>query len=127
MSENNQSQQQNNQNKIVEIKKSEMFSGPVPHPAIIEQYEKIYPGAAKKIFDEWESQTKHRHHIEKSVVWTDNIKSILGVNFGFLAVIGAIGGGVYTALKGQPLFGGGLSLAGLAMIVAAFISSRKSK
>ena len=120
---NNQSEPQNK--KVIRVEKTEMFAGPVPHPEIVEKYEKIYPGAAKKIFDEWENQVKHRHHIEKSIVWTDNIKSILGVIFGFVAVGGAIGCGAYTALKGHPLFGGGLSLAGLAMLAVAFLTSRK--
>lgn len=112
---------------VLQIQKAEMFSGPVPPPEIIEKYERIYPGAAKIIFEEWDGQVKHRHHIEKGIVWTDNIKSILGVIFGFLAVMAAISGGVYTAISGLQLFGGGLSLAGLAMIATAFITSRKRK
>ena len=84
------------------------------------------PALRKIIFEEWDGQVKHRHHIEKGIVWTDNIKSILGVIFGFLAVY-AISGGVYTAISGLQLFGGGLSLAGLAMIATAFITSRKRK
>ena len=112
---------------MVGFQKSEMFAGPVPHPEIVEKYEKIYPGATKIIFEEWDRQVKHRHHIEKSVVLTDNVKSILGVIFGFIVVIVAIGGGVYTAINGLPLFGGGLSLVGLAMLVVAFITGRKRK
>ncbi|MDO8743135.1 MAG: DUF2335 domain-containing protein [Candidatus Azambacteria bacterium] len=130
MSENQNNLNPHNDDKkgqIIKIEKSEMFAGPVPRPDDIEKYEAIYPGAAKIIFDEWDSQVKHRHHIEKSVIKTDNIKSILGVVFGFLAVIVAIGGGVYTALNGLQLFGGGLSFVGLAMLATAFVTSRKGK
>ena len=110
---------------MVTFEKSQMFSGPVPHPEIVERYEKIYPGAAKIIFDEWDGQVKHRQSIEKSVVRTDNLKSILGVVLGFIAVLVAIGGGVYVALRGYTLFGSGLSLVGLAMLATAFITSRR--
>lgn len=48
MGENSQPQQQNNQNKVVEFERKEIFSGPIPHPAIIERYEKIYPGPQKR-------------------------------------------------------------------------------
>lgn len=113
-----------NNNQIV-IQKGEMFSGPVPPPEIIERYEKIYPGAAKIIFEEWDGQVKHRQGIEKSVIKTDNIKSLLGVIFGFIVVVAVIIAGVYTALRGFSIFGGGLSLIGLAMLVTAFITSRK--
>ena len=64
---------------MVSFRKEETFAGPIPHPEIIEKYEKIYPGAAKIIFEEWDRQVKHRHEIEKSVIKTDNAKSILAV------------------------------------------------
>jgi len=115
------------QRAVLSVQKTEMFAGPVPRPDIVEKYEKIYPGAAKIIFEEWDRQVKHRQYIEKNVIRTDNVKSILGVVLGFFVVIVALGGGVYTALKGLPLFGSGLSLVGLAMLAAAFITSRKRK
>ena len=62
---NQQLHDSNNPNNIVGFSRTELFSGPVPTPEIIERYEKIYPGAAKLIFDKWDSQVKHRHHIEK--------------------------------------------------------------
>jgi len=111
----------------VVLQQAEMFSGPIPHPEIIERYEKILPGAAKTIFSEWESQTRHRQKLEQSVVATDNFKSILGLIFGFVIVLVAIGGGIYIALRGKELFGSGLSLTGLAILAAAFITSRKQK
>ena len=125
----NMSQNQNNkpQHNNVVMQKAEMFSGPVPHPEIIEKYEKIYPGAAKIIFDQWEGQTKHRQNLERAVIETDNRKSMLGVVFGFIIVLIAIVAGVYTAIKGHPLFGSGLSVAGLALLVSAFITSKKKE
>ncbi|MFA4975313.1 MAG: DUF2335 domain-containing protein [Candidatus Paceibacterota bacterium] len=120
-----QSQGNLNNNHQIVIQKGEMFSGPVPPPEIMERYEKIYPGSAKIIFEEWDGQVKHRQSIEKSVIKTDNTKSLLGVIFGFIIVMAVIIAGVYTALRGFPIFGGGLSLAGLAMLATAFITSRK--
>ena len=125
MSKHPQQAPTNNNGQIVRLQKSETFSGPVPPPEVIEKYERILPGAAERIFTNWEKQTEHRHNLESRVVKTDNLKSILGVVFGFIAVMGAIWGGVYTALHGYTLFGGGLSLAGLAMLVTAFVTSRK--
>ena len=129
MNENLSKQPQDNDGAKQQIilHKEEMFAGPVPHPEIIDNYERIYPGAAKIIFENWDSQVKHRHGLEKSVVQTDNLRSILGVTFGFVVALGAIGGGVYTALNDHPIFASGLSLAGLAMIVTAFITSRERK
>lgn len=63
--------------------------------------------------------------MERSVVKTDNCKSILGVILGFVVVVIAIIGGIMTAINGNPLFGGGLSLVGLAMLATAFITNKK--
>ncbi len=122
---NRQFQQPNNHNHNVLIaQKAEMFSGPVPHPEIIERYEKIYPGAAKQIFEEYDRQVLHRHSIEKSVIKTDNIKSLLGVIFGFIVAMSTlIAGVVVWILKGVSLFAGGLSFSGIALIVIAFMGT----
>ncbi len=48
----------NDSNKIIGFAKTEIFSGPVPTPEVIERYEKIYPGAAKIISDKWDSHYK---------------------------------------------------------------------
>ncbi len=122
----NKLQQQNNH--VVEYEKQEMFSGPVPHPEIIERYEKIYPGAAKQIFEEYDRQVLHRHKLEASVVKTDNIKSILGVVFGFTLAMSALIGGIVVALiQGISLFSSGLSFSGLALLVLAFTTIRKKQ
>ncbi len=110
---------------VVGFQKSEAFSGPVPHPEIIEKYEQIYPGAAKMIFEKWDAQVKHRHGIENSLVRTDNAKSLLGLIFGFIVAMSSIGAGVYCAIHGMLLYAGGLSLSAIALIVAAFVTSKK--
>ena len=108
------------------MQKSERCSFDGSSPEVIEKYEKVYPGAAKIIFTEWDRQILHRQHLEKSVVWTDNLKSILGVVFGFITELAAVGGGIYTAIKGLIGFGLILVIAGLVMLAAALITARKN-
>ncbi len=52
-------------------RKEEHFSGPVPHPEIIREYESIYPGAAKQIFENWNKQVEHRQELEGLVIRSD--------------------------------------------------------
>ncbi|KVQ12026.1 hypothetical protein WJ99_13865 [Burkholderia ubonensis] len=47
------------------IVKSEMFSGPIAHPKHIEHYEKVYPGAAKIIFDQFQANAEHARRMEE--------------------------------------------------------------
>ncbi|WP_260338754.1 DUF2335 domain-containing protein [Levilactobacillus parabrevis] len=42
----------------------EMYSGPIPHPAILEGYEKLYPGAAKEIIENGVQESRHRRKLE---------------------------------------------------------------
>jgi uncharacterized membrane protein len=103
---------------------AQRFSGPLPHPDILEQYDKVVPGAAERILSKFEAQTEHRIKIEGQVVFTSNLKEILGLTAAFVITLVALVGGIYTALQGKPLLGGSLSFAGLAMIVGAFIAGR---
>lgn len=99
----------------------ERFQGPLPHPAILEKYNQIVPGAAERIIKMAEEQSRHRRAIETKVIGADSWKSVLGIIFAFIiALLGLLIGG-YTALKGQPFFGGTVTLATIASVVGTFI------
>lgn len=42
----------------------EMYRGPIPHPDILEGYQKLYPNAAKEIIDNGVDESKHRRKLE---------------------------------------------------------------
>ena len=63
----------------------------------------------------------HRQDLEASVVHTDNLKSLLGMVFGFVIALVGFGGGLYAAFSGQPFWGGAVSIGTLASVVIAFI------
>lgn len=42
----------------------EMYKGPIPHPKILEGYNNLDPGAAKKIIDNGINESNHRRNIE---------------------------------------------------------------
>jgi uncharacterized membrane protein len=42
----------------------EMYSGPIPHPKILEGYEKLDHGAAKEIIDNGVEESQHRRRME---------------------------------------------------------------
>ncbi len=125
---------QNQNNKIaphpdrsVQIVKEEHFSGPLPHPEILQRYETIVPGAAERILKKFEAQTEHRQRLERKVVWTDSFKSITGLFCAFIIAMTTIIGGIYTALHGASFLGGSLSFTGLALVIGAFLTNRYSK
>lgn len=41
-----------------------MYSGPIPHPKILEAYQKLYPDATKKIIENGLEESSHRRTLE---------------------------------------------------------------
>jgi uncharacterized membrane protein len=37
------------------------FRGPLPPPDVLEGYDRVLPGLAREIADQWKAETKHRH------------------------------------------------------------------
>ena len=79
---------ENNGQGVVAIR-AEEFSGPLPHPDILEHYDRIVPGAAERILTKFEKQTDHRIKIEEQVISIASWKEILGIVFGFIIAMTA--------------------------------------
>lgn len=69
--------------KVVVQAIKEEFSGPIPHPDIIEKYEQILPGAADRIISMAEKQASHRQDMEKAMIKSEARDGLLGVIFAF--------------------------------------------
>lgn len=123
ISKNNHSQGQ-----IVRQEVAMSFSGPLPPPEILKKYDEILPGAAERIIKMAEKQAEHRQLLEQQVIKSDIKNSKLGILCGFLIGIGGISGGVIVAIFGkQPLFGGILSFASLAILAGVFVHGNESR
>jgi len=46
----------------------QQFVGPIPPPNILQDYDQIIPGAAKRILIMAEEEAKHQHELEKSAL-----------------------------------------------------------
>lgn len=101
--------------------RKEHFSGPLPHPKIIKEYDAILPGAAERIFKLAESESDHRRNLEDKIVTSGIQDSKLGVVFAFIIGLVGIGGGIYVITLGYEWSGTILSGASLASIVGSFI------
>jgi uncharacterized membrane protein len=106
---------------------TEEYSGLIPHPRLMREWNDIVPGSAEKIFNRFEKQSDHRMQMENHVVKANNFKQYTGPIFGFIIAMTTILGGIYTALKGLTFLGGGLSFSGLAVLVGAFLVNTYQK
>jgi uncharacterized membrane protein len=108
------------------------FSGPLPHPEILAQYEEILPGAATRIFEMAEEQAHHRRAMEKNSLNLAGRDAMLGILFGFiLASMGIIGGILIIILNpnsvGSLITGSALSGSSLLGVVRIFVIGSKDK
>jgi len=74
------------------------FSGPIPPPSILKEYDDIVPGSAKKIMDSAHKQTNHRIIQEEKIVSSEISSSRIGQWMGFviaIIILGLAAGFVY--------------------------------
>lgn len=100
---------------LIEMISQSMYSGPVPPPAMMQQYEAALPGMADRIMTMAEKEQGMRRRDNAWIMANDTLRiagSIL-VSFGLIAA------GVYCGMIGQPWLGGVLGTSGAIAGVAA--------
>jgi len=118
----------NSQKNLQKITQMEMsYNGPLPPPALFEEYNKVLPGAAERILSMAEKQAAHRQDLESRAIKSGIKNSLIGLIFGFILGVMTIVGGVYCILKGQPTGGTILSSAGLVSLVSVFVYGSRQR
>ncbi len=104
---------------------SAYWNGPLPPPAVLEDFDRVVPGGAERIFAAWEGETAHRHALEKRNLLLSAVDTILGKVFAFLFVCGALGACIYTAAIGANWVAAILGSGTIASVVWAFVKQRE--
>ena len=115
-----QAEQQNHQQLAI----SRSFSGPLPHPELLELYERVQPGFAERIMAMTEAETKHIRDIEQKALCATRWEVHLGQVFALIIGLAAIVGGVYASVNGAEWAGGFLGTGGVFGLVSVFIMGR---
>lgn len=106
------------------------FSGPLPPPDMLRQYDEIAPGAAQQILSQAAEQTKHRIAMEKKVTHWDIIRSFAGLVVGLVVALGCIVGGCILVYTGHDWAGATIATASVVGLVSVFVygtSMRRSE
>lgn len=97
------------------------YSGPLPPPSDFAAYGDVVDDAPERILCLLEREQGHRHNLENWAVKGETVRSLAGVVFAFLIVIGAIGGGLVLVQNGFGLAGTLFAGAGLVSLITVFI------
>lgn len=108
------------------------FNGPLPPPSILQGYEDIQPGFAERIVHMAESESAHRHELERRALDADIdatkkefLERRIGQILAFLIVIIMAGIATYLAVIGREITASVFGGPAIAAIVGAFLSRRK--
>jgi uncharacterized membrane protein len=111
---------------VVSIIRQE-YSGPLPPPAVLEQYNAVIPNGAERIMVMAEEQSKHRQSLEKKALNTDSRNSLCGIIFALLLGLATIVMGGYVIINGYSWGGTILGSAGLVGLVSVFIYGTRQR
>ncbi len=97
------------------------FSGPIPPPEILINYNNAVPDGAERILVMAEKQNEHRMELEAKVVFADIVRSYLGVGAGLVVAV-LFGVLAYLLIDGgHEAAGISLGTGTLASIVGTFV------
>lgn len=101
------------------------YSGPLPHPDILRNFEEIVPGSAQRIFIQFEEQSAHRRAMESKVIYSGAFSQRWGTVSASLIGLVGVGGGIWLAHEGMSLVGLTALCGTLASLVSNFLYTRK--
>lgn len=103
------------------------FTGPLPHPEHLSEYEGVSPGAAERIIRMAEIQADHRRTTESKVVDSSIRLASRGQIFAFVIGMTALLGGIGLMASDKSITGVATSLSALAALVGVFVWSERQK
>jgi len=121
-------QRPHNQNGVVVQQHSvQSFSGPLPHPDILRQFNEVVPGSAERIIKMAEEQSAHRKDLEQKVISSDIARSKWGQILGFIIAIAGLIVSAVVAIFGSAIAGGIIGVGTLASLVGVFMYGSKTR
>lgn len=103
------------------------YSGPIPHPSDLAEYDRILPGAADRIIAMAERQASHRQQLETVVVKSGARDSLCGLIFGLIIGITGIVAGAIIIAKGYQVAGSFLGTGSIASLVGVFVYGSRQR
>ena len=107
--------------------KSQMYSGPLPHPDMLAKYEEIEKGTASRIIKMAENQSEHRQTIEKRVIQANIQNENTGMFLAFFMTITIILASAFLVFSGKDVSGLVMLFSGLGIQFINYFKQKKKE
>lgn len=102
--------QQQDERSIAHLSVEASFSGPLPHPSILKQYDDVVPGLAANLATMMHDEQKHRHALNNELLSHQRLIVESRIRMGYLGMVfsasifaSLMGMTTYLVSKGQTL------------------------
>lgn len=109
----------------VQLSMRSQYSGPIPPPKFLSQFEEIVPGSAERILAMAERQSAHRQSLESIVIPDQLSQSSRGQTFAFILSILAIIAACFLGYIGQTVVASIIGGGTIVSLVYAFVLGKK--
>lgn len=109
------------------VTQKEEYSGPIPHPDHLRQYEEISHGSADRLITMAEKQSDHRQETERTVIKAEILYKKRGQIFGFILAIICLICGFVLLFMGKNTEGFSTIIGTIGVMVGAFVYGNRTK
>lgn len=106
------------------VESSMTYSGPIPHPQLLREFNDVIPNGADRIMTMAENQSGHRIKLEEKVVDANNRDSLLGVIFAGIIAILIVLGAIFLIYNNKNIQGFGLLIGTSVAYISVFLKSK---
>lgn len=121
-----QRQRQEVVQRVLQFVRSEYFSGPIPPPRHLQQYDEISPGSANRIISMAEKAQEHNISMEAKLVAAEISDQKLGMWLGFAALVVLVILAFWAGMTGNNILSGMLLTSATLGVVISFIRGRNA-
>ena len=100
------------------------YSGPIPHPQLLKEFNDVIPNGADRIMTMAEKQSGHRITLEEKVVNANNRDSFLGVVFAGVFALLIVLGAIFLIYNNKDVQGFSLLIGASVAYISVFLKSK---
>ena len=101
------------------------YSGPIPPPGVLADYDKVVDRGAERIMAAWEQETAHRRELERRDLTLTALDRLGGKLAALVFVLAALGVTAYCASIGAQWVAAVLGAGTIGTVVWAFVKARE--